>query len=122
MTLNEKKVIVEYLRAGDKVSQILMADLAENDYPREIYDILNGVFEAIMQVDELDNFKLSNDANQFMKEIECNYIYEEKRDFDLMAEQLRMIADEDETFENRMFEIGINAILEEFYKKYVRNA
>ena len=57
-----------------------------------------------------------------MKEIECNYIYEEKRDFDLMAEQLRMIADEDETFENRMFEIGINAILEEFYKKYVRNA
>mgnify|MGYP001446313335 FL=1 len=63
MTLNEKKVIVEYLRAGDKVSQILMADLAENDYPREIYDILNGVFEAIIQVDELDNFKQSNDAN-----------------------------------------------------------
>lgn len=119
MTFNEKKVIVEYLRAGEDVSRILMADLAENDYPREIYDILNGVFEAIMQVDEINKFKLNNDANEIMKEIECNYLFEEKQDLELIADELRKISDEDECMANRIFEIGINAILEEFYKKYV---
>jgi hypothetical protein len=60
-----------------------------------------------------------HEAKNIMDEIECNYTFEERQDLELLADQLRMMADENEDFENRVFEIGVNAILEEFNKKYV---
>lgn len=122
MTLTEKKVIVDYLRKGDEVSEILFADLANYEYPQEIHDLLSGLFEAIMQVDAIDKYETDNGTKQFLKEIEDNYALEELRNFDLLSDQLRMMSDETESIKNRIFEIGINAILNEAYKNYVSKA
>lgn len=118
MTLKEKKVIVDYLRKGDEVAQILLADLVENEYPQEVQEILSGVFEAIMRVDELDSYKLNDDIEEIVDGIVCNYTLEELQNCDLMADQLRTAADENESFENSIFEIGVNAILEEIQNKH----
>lgn len=118
MTLSEKKVIVDYLKKGDEVSKILLADLAENEYPQKIHDLLHGVFEAIMQVEELEKHSLNIDAKNIMFEIECNYTLEEVQDYEFLEGQLSMMADESEDFKRRIFKIGVNAVLEEFYKAY----
>ncbi|MDU6263788.1 MAG: hypothetical protein E6600_04730 [Anaerocolumna aminovalerica] len=117
MTLNEKKIIVDYLKNGCEVGKIILSDLIENEYPQEIHEILRGVLNSIMEVDVLNKFNINNDAENIMHEIECNFALEEKQNFELLAEQLHMMADEDEAFKNRIFEIGINAILEEFYRE-----
>ena len=61
---------------------------------------------------------MQNEAKNIMDEIECNYTFEERQDLELLADQLRMMAGENEDFENRVFEIGVNAILKEFNKEY----
>ena len=61
---------------------------------------------------------MRNEAKNIMDEIECNYTFEERQDLELLADQLRMMAGENEDFENRVFEIGVNAILKEFNKEY----
>jgi len=100
MTLNEKKIIVDYLKNGYEVGKILLTDLTENEYPQEIQEILSGVFNSIMEVDFLNKFSINNDAENIMHEIECNFALEEKQNFELLAEQLHMMADEDESFRN----------------------